>query len=229
MKLAEHKRHFVFSEGFNSLGAVGAADPGIDTFVVNAFGSMNIGTGDASYTGNEFLDPLVAVNLSIDINWAALIGATAGAPMVRVDLYLIAVNEQYSSTVIPRLTSVSEDNTLFLAHPDNTFTWQMNTNAVTVIKRKKMVLSPKGLTSWGTGATTSTFETRSMKVAKRLRGKKEFETSYSTGGVQTQSVYLKGWNYYWVCVTAVNRPSANAVTANSIRVIGDRYVYFKDF
>lgn len=226
MKLAESKRHFVLSEAFNTLGALGVGDPGIDTFIVNAFGSIGIGTGDQQYTGNEFQDPLVAVNLSVDINWGTLTAAANGIPTVRVDLYLIATNEQFPTTVTPRLTTTTEDNGIFLTHPDNVFTWQMNSHSVTVIKRKKMMFTPIGLSAYG---TNTTFQTRTMKLAKKLRGKKQYETNYTTGGVQTQSVFLKGYNYYWIAVTAFNRPLANAVVVNPVRLIADRYVYFKDF
>jgi len=226
VKLAESKRFFVFNEAYNAIGAVGIGDPNIDTFIVNAHAGTQIGTGDLNFIGNEILDPFHVLRLSVQVNYGTLLGEVGAVPTLVVSAYFIAVNEQFPNTVTPRITSGVEDTTLFVRHPDGNFRWQFNSQNVTIIKKKTIRMSGREITSVAGGTTV---DTRTMKLKVRLRGKKQYEQAVSTGGVLTTSEYLKGWNYYWVVVSALTNTATAATPANPIRISGDRYLYFKDF
>lgn len=226
--MAESKRAFVFGERWNTNSGIGIGAINQDIFMANAFGFLAVGAGDEQFTGNEILDPMVALKLSVRINWGPLSEATGVMPTIRVDAYLIAVNDQHGSTVTPRLTSLAEDAGLFMRWPDMDMNWMMNSQSVTVIKRKRVMFSPRDVNSV---LNVNALETRTVKIAKRLKGKKEFETSFATNGSQSRSPYLKGYNYYWLVVTQGNANYAAAPPSgiNPIVVGGDRYVYYKDF
>lgn len=226
--MAESKRAFVFGERWNTNAGIGIGDTNQDIFIANAFGFIAVGAGDEQFTGNEILDPMVALKLSVRVNWGPLSEGVGVMPTLRVDAYLIAVNEQHASTVTPRLTSLAEDGGMFMRYPDVDLNWMMNSQSTTVIKRKRLILSPRGVNSV---LNLQNRETRNMKIAKRLKGKKEFETSFATNGTQTRSPYLKGYNFYWLVITQGNATYVQAPVSglNPIVVTGDRYVYYKDF
>lgn len=233
--MAETKRQFVFNEAWNHLSNLGVSDPGGDIYIVNAFSSIAVGPGDTEFIGNQIIDPLIALKLSVQINWLALQQALLATPTVLVDVMLIAINDTIvnaSAPGQPRLTTLAEDSTFFVKHPSIDQRWMLNSQSVTVIKRKRLKFSCRDIptvVNTSTGANTfSPLETRVIKISKRLRGTKTYETQFSTGGVETRQPFLKGWNFYWLCINQTNATYVNAVTANPVRLIGDRYLYFKD-
>lgn len=228
MKLAESKRYFVFNEGWNTLGALGIGDLGTDTYIANAFSQLTTGASDTTFTGNEILDPLLVLRLTVTVNYGAIIGQLSAVPGIRVSAYLVAINNQLASTTAPRITSLGEDTDLFVRHPDQSMRWMFNGQNVTVIKKKTIWISGREVTSLA-GGGQATNDTRHIKITKRLRGRKQFEQGISAAGVVGQSEYLKGWNYYWIVVSQINTTATAAVTANPLRITGDRFTYYKDF
>lgn len=229
VKLAESKRFYVFNEGYITLGAIGTGDNGTDTYISNALGGMGQSVLDAGFTGNEILDPLVALRITVRVNYGALIPQFGIVPPVRVTAYLVALNDQIPNSSVPRITAVSEDTTIFVRHPDYDMRWMLNSQNVTVIRKKTVYFTGREITSLGSGATT--MDVKTMKLSKRLRGKKVYEQTINTSGAVTTTDFLKGWNYYWFVVSQVGSLSSSvaAVTANPIRITADRFVYFKDF
>lgn len=228
MKLAESKRAFVFNENWNYQGAMGVATAMDDYYIANVFGYLGAGTGDTQFTGNQITDPLAVLKLSVQIGWQALSGQIPNyTPAVRVDVYLIATNDQFPLTVTPRATSIAEDNTMMMKPITfggrSTWTHTLNGQAVRVLKKKTLkIYSPN---------QPLVMTTHNVTIKKWFRGHKTFETSFDGAtGTQTQTNYLRGWNFYWYVLTAPNVPSSvNAVANNPIQVVGDRYLYFKDF
>lgn len=222
MRLAETKRVYIFSEAWNTLGSLGALDNGVDIYLGNAFAPIAIGTADNNQIANEIIDPFLVFRLSMEVNFGALFTQYGNTvPMVRVDVALVAVNDQLYTSGVPQGTSIGIDELLFIRHPDYRWLWQFNGNNVTVIKKRSILFRPN--------VDNPSVVTRSVKVTKRLRGKKQFETNYTNGGVPSVQNYLKGYNYYWIVIASVNRQtSVNSVGANPVRIIGDRYIYFKD-
>lgn len=226
MKLAETKRSFVFGEAYNTIGTIGAGAAWEDTFLTNVFGFLTVGTSDEQFIVNQIIDPLAVLRLSVQINWGTVLAQAGGIiyPFVAVDAYLIASPQQFPTSVAPRLTSSSEDTFLWLKYPSmfgrNTFLHTLNGQGVIVIKKKRVVIRPP------TGAGIST---HTLKLVKRFKGTKTFDTVFSTAGVQTKTAYLKGWNFYYLVQTTPNVVTTTASsTGNGIQVVGDRYIYFKD-
>lgn len=227
VKLAESKRLYIFNEGWNSLGAVGINDPNTDTFIANAHAPIATGVGDTQFIGNEILDPFHVLRLTVAVNWATLSASVGFLPTIRVSAYLVAINDEIIASQPPRLTSLAEDNQLFIRHPNNEMRWQFNSQNVTVIRKKHMYLGGREISQMSTGATT--YEVRNMKIAARLRGKKQFEQEITSGGGYNIKTFLKGWNYYWIVVSQISNTAVNAATVNPLRITSDRYIYFKDF
>lgn len=223
MRLAESKRQFVLNEVYSTTAALGVLDRIGGEYISNVFGPLSAaaqGAGDTQLIGNQVVDPLAAIRLSVYINWAQFVNVTSSYPTVRVDAYLIATNDGYGSTTAPRITTTAEDQLLFLKHPNIDLRWMLNSSNVTVIKRRRMIFSSRNV-------ATASQETRVVKLSKRLRGVKTFEQVVTTSGGVTNDLYLKGFNFYWYIVYAAN---VNAVTsgAQPIRITADRYLYFKD-
>lgn len=227
MRLAESKRAFVFNEGWGTLGTLPAGDSGWDSYISNVFGYIGQGVTDVNFTGNQIISPLVVLKLSITVDWGTAYAAfTNTLPTVFVDAYLIKTNEQFVNTVAPRLSSSTEDQTIMMKPVvfagRITGLHTLNGQSVTVVKRKRLTITPLD------GAQRNTVHRVSLK--KRFRRAITFETSFDASGSQTQSPYLKGYNYYWYVITAYNRtPTSGAQNINGIQTIGDRYMYFKDF
>lgn len=229
--MAESKRAYVFNEAWNFGGGVGVGDVGTDTFIANVFAptGFNFGSSDTHYTGNEILNPLAVLRLTVRVNWLTLSQAyTPALPTIRLTAYLVAINDELATTTVPRLTSPAEDELIFVKHPGQDMRWQINSQNVTVIKKKSMVLMPKNISIPG-GAIS--VEQRVFKLSKKLRGKKQFEEriQFDAAGTQTQRVYLKGWNYYWMVTSQLSNTTTAAQVTNGLYISGDRYLYYKDF
>jgi len=230
MTLAESKRYFVLEEFWNA-PSYGASDPGGDIYIANALAPPPEGTADINMIGNQIIDPMIVLRLTVTVRWGlAAASWNPHIPAYRVGAYLVAINDQVATTVTPRLTALSEDNTFFIRHPGRTASWQFNSQNVTVIAKKSLWLKPEGMYSTGTASTVSQ---KQIKIAKRLRGTKEYEQTVTNLGVVTKNVYLKGWNYYWIVISQGSAGALNsangAANPNPIEVVGDRYLYFKDF
>lgn len=227
MTLAESKRAFVFNEAWSFIGLMGSADSAWDSYIANVFGYPGIGSADTQYTGNQIQQPLAVLKLAVQVNWGAMYTAyDSQFRDVFVDVYLIALNEQLPSTVTPRLTSGTEDTQLFMKQPiyagRSLGLTTLNGQSVTVIKRKRMTIR-------NPGDTPSRWTTHHIKISKRFRGTKTFETTFDSAGNQNYTSYLKGWNYYWLVVNAMSQSPTVLAAPNPVTIIGDRYMYFKDF
>lgn len=239
MKLADTRRSLVVNEFYISPAPIGINDTMIDVFIVNAFGFLP--TASTTFLDGEIIDPLVVLRATVQVEWAQLrptpTSGVPSLPTILVDFVLIAVNDQFPNTIAPRITSTAEDNSLFVRHPTNLMRYQFNGEAVTVIKRKRVKFSPNGLDFYFSGgvAPSPVTSSKNLKISKRLRGKKEFETTVTQPGagaqpVETLTPYLKGWNYYWVAITQPSTGATlSALTTQPISVSADRYVYYKDF
>lgn len=230
MKLAESKRNFILNEFWISAAIVGVGDFGTDTYIANAFPPLTLGADDYQLVGNQIIDPMVTLQITVAVRWAQLNTQWSPyVPSVKASMYLVAINDQIATTA-PRITSVAEDNALFMTHPGRSMRWTFNSQNVTVIKKKTLLFSPKSVS---VSSVASTAEIKTMKIAKRLRGTKEFEQTITAGGIMTTTPFLKGWNYYWIVVTQVSAGLTVASTAaanpNPVEVSGDRFLYFKDF
>lgn len=229
MKLAESKRAILFNEQYNYIAGLGAGDANYDTYISNAIMNISTGSADQQFTGNAIISPLVVLKGTVRLDWGPITLSTGNLPTYRVDVTLVAVNEQFSATTTARITSIAEDNTLYVRHPSANIRWMFNAQNVTVIKRKTMMFTPRMLPYAGTTVPTA-LELRPFKVAKRLKGNKEFETEFTAGGTATITPYLKGWNFYWVVSSACSNQVGTAITgANPLQITADRYMYFKDF
>lgn len=231
MKLAETKRYFIYGENWVS-PSLGIGDFGSDIYVANAFAPPPVGSGDSNMTGNQIIDPMVKLKLSVAIRWGSMAATwTPHIPTVRVEAYLIAINDQLPTTAAPRLTSIAEDNVTFVEHPNRSLRWQFNSQNVTVIRKVARTFSAKDISFNGAGAATA--EVATMKIAKRLRGTKEYEQSITTANVITQTEYLKGWNYYWMVISQMSAGTSpgttSAVAPNPLEITSSRFLYYKDF
>lgn len=229
MSLAEAKRFYIFNNAFNILTAIGSSATLQDTFVYNPLALLVVGPADNQIIGNEIIDPMVVIKLNVTVNWGVFNISTwvPGPPTIQVDVCLIACNEQFNAPV-PRLTSVSEDNSLFIRHPDEYHLHQFNSQNVTVIKRKRLRFSPKSIVT--SAVIGNSVETKVTKLVKRLKGKKQYEATINASGTYTQTGYLKGWNYYVLVITtaAGNTTGTGTLPVNPIRCVGDTYMYYKD-
>lgn len=225
MRLAESKRFFVFGEQWATTGAVGIGDPFGDVFIVNAHAGLTNEVFDRDFIGASITNPFHVMRLTARVVWGAAIPGTTTVPTIRVSAYLIAANDQYSA-ISPRLTSIAEDEQLWLRHPSQNFRWQFNSQNVTVIRKKTLYFSGKDVTLASQGTT---FEVKTMKIKARLKGQKEFEQRIETNGNVTRTNYLKGFNYYWIVVSQGSSSFTAATGQNPIIIDADRYIYFKDF
>lgn len=229
MKLAETKRAFVFNEGWNTWsGPIGIGYTFDDTYISNVFGFPTLGAGDQNFIANQIVDPLAVFNLSVNINWSSALASMGGTLTadVCVDVYLIASQAQYTTTTVPRITTAGEDTELWMKPPTfggrASFTHTINGQSVLVIKHKRRVFKPPNqITEFTTGV---------IRMKKRFKGTKTYDTSFNlTTGVQTQSTFLRGWNFYWLVQMSPNTISASAAQpGNPFQLFGDRYLYFKD-
>jgi len=219
----------IFAEDWFNLGT-GAGFSGIQTWMVNAFSFLAPGVTDETFMGNEIIDPLLVFRGAVTIDWLALSRAAQYTPTVEFDVWLIAVNDQ-TSIITPRSTTTPEDTGLFIRYPGRNMTPVMNTQNVTVLRKKRIRFSPREI---GTASASSTgysqLETRNFKITKKLRGKKEFETTVPNVAVPTATpqAWLKGYNYFWVMTKMQNAGFPAAAINQPIDVEVDRYVYFKD-
>lgn len=230
MQLAETKRYWVLNEAWNYTAAL-PNDLAIgDSYIVNAFSPPPAGVGDNQFIGNQILEPLFVLDVSIVVNW--WLAATYYAPRIptyRVSVALIAINNQFDIST-PRGLTGSEMNGLFLRQPTIDLRWMMNKQNMVVIKRKTVMLSPKNISfAAGTGTNPgASHEIRRIKVKKQFRGKKTYEQSVSSLGVVTNTNTLRGWNFYWMVTSQWSTPNTVVAAVNPLVITSDRYMYFKD-
>lgn len=227
-KLAEAKRAIVTNEGWMN-NATGAGFTGIQSWVVNALSFLTVGTDDNQYLGNEIIDPLLVFKGAVRVQWLDFLGLMGGIlPTVQITVTLFAANDD-TAIVVPRSVTTGEESAIWIRYPDNNQRGVMNTQNITVIKRKTLVLRPTRSNPAG-GTTGSPTEIYSFKITKRLRGKKEFETVASPVGQPDPSntTVLKGYNYYWHVSKIHSSPFVSATTNQPVQIFGDRYVYYKD-
>lgn len=228
MTLAESKRQIVFQEAYSFTSNIVAGDVGTVTYISNVFGAITTGTGPVHQIGSEIIAPLAVLRLAIEIDWNQVWAAFSSQFRdIFVDVALIASEEQFPSTIAARATSADEESRLYMKHPIMTGRslgmMTFNGDSVTVIKKKKLLIQPPS-------DTASRRSTRHVKMVKRFRGKKQFDTTFDASGSIVQTRYLKGWNYYWVVTSAFNQtPTTGAQATSAIKIFGDRYLYFKDF
>lgn len=229
MRLAESKRFFTYNLLFTTAGVISVGDTGTDIFVMNALAPPTPGVQANQLIGAELLDPLVALNYTVIVEWGLFNGAlTQGTlPRVRVDICLVAINDQYGGTTSPRIMTAAEEDELFLKAPAGSQRWMFNGQNLTMIKRKRLIFNNKSITTF---PASTTVEIKTGKVAKRLRGKKEYEQiiNPATGGIQMRD-YLKGWNFYWIVISNFAGVVSTQMARNPITVQADRLLYFKDF
>lgn len=225
-KLAEAKRAVVVNEQWMN-GSTNMNFTGIQSFVVNALSFMTVGTADYQFLGNEIIDPLLVFKGAVRVDWGGFINATPNVvPTVTILITLFAANDD-TAIVAPRSTTAAEDTAIWIRYPDNSVMGTMNTQNVTVLKRKKIVLRP---TSGTVLSSNFPQEVRSFKLVKRLRGKKEFETSTSNpgSGQPTTLTILKGWNYYWHISKVHSSGFPGSVVNQPVQIYADRWVYYRD-
>lgn len=229
MKLAESKRFFTYNLLFTTAGPLAVGDQGTDIFVMNALAPPTPGVQSNQLLGAEILDPLVALNYTVSVEWGLFNGAlTQGTlPRVRVDICLVAINDQYGGTTTPRVLAAIEEDELFLKAPSPQQRWMFNGQNLTMIKRKRLIFNNKSITTF---PAATTVEVKTGKVAKRLRGRKEYEQAINpqTGAI-TMRDYLKGWNFYWIVISNFAGVVGTQIARNPLTVQADRLLYFKDF
>lgn len=229
MKLAESKRFFTYNLLFTSAGPLSTGDGGSDLFIMNALAPPPTGTGSINLIGTEILDPLVALNYTVVVEWGLFNGTIqqGGLPRVRVDICLVAINDQLGGTSSPRVMTQAEEDEWFLKGVNGQQRWMFNGQSITLIKRKKLIFNNKNITTF---PSATTVEVKTGKVAKRLRGKKDYEQSINpANGAITQRDYLKGWNFYWIVLSNFAGVTSAAIARNPVTVQADRLMYFKDF
>lgn len=230
MQLAESKRYWVLNEAWNYSAALpNNLDLG-DNYIVNAFSPPPAGVGDNMFIGNQILDPLLVLDVSIIVNW--WLAATYYAPRIptyRVTVTLLAINNQLDIST-PRGLTAAELNGFYLRQPTIDLRWMLNKQNMVVVKRKSIYLSPKNI-SFASGAGTNpgaSHEVRRVKVKKQFRGKKTYEQSISPTGVITNTNTLRGWNFYWMVTSQWSTPNTIVAAQNPLVIGADRYMYFKD-
>lgn len=229
MKLAESKRFFTYNLLFTTAGVIPVGDSGTDVFIMNALAPPTPGAQANQLIGAEILDPLVALNYTVSVEWGLFNGVLSQGtlPRVRVDLCLVAINDQYGGTTAPRLLTPIEEDEIFLKAAGPNQRWMFNGQNLTLIKRKRLVFNNKSISTF---PAATTVELKTGKIAKRLRGKKEYEQAINpqTGAIQMRD-YLKGWNFYWLVVSNFAGIVSAQIPRNPITVQVDRLLYFKDF
>lgn len=230
MNLAETKRFWIWNEQWSQNTGTILANVGVNqTYIANAFAPPPADTSDKGLIGNEIINPLVVLNLTVHINWEQVQSLwQPRIPTIRVDVYLIAVND--ALTNVPPIQADTTGRTfLFLRQPDTNMRWMVNKQNMVVLKHKSMRFSSRDIvyTSFA-----GSHECRTIKVKKQFRGKKTYEQGInpSTGEI-TQSVFLKGWNFYWMVInqSSTYNTTAFSGSASPISISADRYLYFKDF
>lgn len=227
VRLAETKRYWVINENWNNLVAPAIGSTQGSQYIVNAFAPPPAGVADNQFIGNQIVDPLVVLNLTLSVNWWD--AATHYAPRIptyRVAVYLIGINDGLNIAT-PRQITASEFEGIFLTAPNTGFRWVLNKQNMVILKRKVVTFSPKNVSYTGTGGS---FEVKTLKVKKRFRGKKTYEQTVTTpSGTLVQQPILRGWNFYWFIVSNQGTaPTATTGGFSPLVITGDRYMYFKD-
>lgn len=227
VRLAETKRYWVTNDVWNNLTAPSVGSTTGSVYIVNAFAPPPGGVADNQFIGNQIVDPLVVLNLTLSVNWwDAHTHYAPRIPTYRVAVYLIGFNDGLSIPT-PRSVTNGESESLFLTQPNTSFRWMLNKQNLVIIKRRVVTFTPKNLVYTGTGAP---FEVKTLKMKKRFKGKKTYEQSITNpSGTLTQLPVLRGWNFYWMVVSNQGTaPTATTGGFSPLVISGDRYMYFKD-
>jgi len=226
VQLAETKRYWILSEFYINSVAPSVGSNSGSQYIVNAFSPPPVGAADNNFIGNQIIDPLVVLNLTLSVNWWD--AATHYAPRIptyRVSVYLIGINDGLDIPT-PRQLLAGEYTSIFLRQPDAGMRWMLNKQNLVVIKRKTVTFSPKNVT-YSTAA--GSFEVKTLRVKKQFRGRKTYEQNVSTSGTLTQLPVLRGWNFYWLVVSQQGTaPTATTGGFSPLIVTADRFMYFKD-
>lgn len=230
LRLAETKRFWIWNEAWNYQGILPYL-PGTavgETMIANAFSPPALGVGDQQFIGNQVINPLVVLSCTVHLNWERIQTYWAPRiPTIIVEAYLIAVNDQLTN-VPPVAADATGRNFLFLRHPDTNQRWMLNKQNLMVIKRKRIKFSSRNLSIGGVAVS---HESRTFKLKKWFKGTKTYEQSVGADGTLTPSVYLKGWNFYWMVINQWSVPNTVQIpgSSNPIQISADRLMYFKDF
>lgn len=231
MKLAETKRVFTYGIPMNTQTPVAVGSQLVESFIYNPLALLGIDTLPVSVEGTEYIDPLLVGRFSVSVDWVRFASSFNSLPTVVVHIYLIATPVEYTvSGSSGRQMSATEAQEFWLRQPNNLMQPIMNTDNMTVITKRKVKFTPKGMVAnFGSTGLVSR-ETKNIKIAKRLKGTKQQQQDYNASGVaQAKSGYLKGYQFYWVCATMSNGQAVTAGTLFSpLSVIMDSYLYFKD-
>lgn len=224
MSLAETKRFWRWNDQYNFGGALPVNTQTGDVYIFNAFTPPGEGAADTQFIGNEIVNPITELYLTVTVDWGRAMSAFARLPVYRIDVYLVAVNEAYTSGA-PIGIPTAEMGNWFVKHPGMDMRWRINQQNVVVIKRKRIQFNGRDVSSYAGGTA---YETKTLKMKKRWKGKKTYEQGVSSGGVITRQTWLKGWNFYYLVINQSNAPTAAVAAVNPLQITGDHYLYFKD-
>ncbi|QCO93522.1 capsid protein [Gopherus associated circular DNA virus 4] len=230
LRLAESKRLWTYQVPLVQLSGFAANAFWQEQTIFNPLAPLSFGSLPVSVEGTEFIDPLIALNIAVTMDWQRSMAIFSRPVTVRVVFYLVAVALELTgiaSTARPLTTT--EQQEFWLRPPFGGLKPVLNTNVVTVIRKKSTTFSPRGISYLG-NATGGALETRNIKMSARLRGTKQFQTSVTSTGEEAQA-YLKGYNFYLLTVLMGNTtvPTAQLQGAMPVGCTADSFVYWKDF
>lgn len=225
MSLAETKRFWVWNQNFNFTGALPNNTQVGDTYIFNAFTPPGAGVGDNQFIGNQIVNPLTELSLTITVDWGRALAAYTALPVFRIDLYLVAINDSFNPGAAPVGVPPADMPVIFVKQPGMEMRWRLNQQNVVIVKRKRVQFNGRDVSSYGGG---SGYETKTVKLRKRWKGKKTYEQSISIGGAITNQPYLRGWNFYYLVISQANKATTAVAAVNPLQITGDHYLYFKD-
>lgn len=232
LKDVETKRSVVQNESWNLVPTTGTYLYNYN--MVNIFSQLAVVGGQGAlqyqFIGDEILNPFFVARIQATVDWGKYATAVtpASAPFgVILHSWIVAVNDQVAASA-PTNMAGSTLNLNWFLQPRG-FRAQFDGDAVRVVKHWSKVVNPKNYAVTASGSVVGGLETYRHKMVKRWKGKKQFEPITASGPNTTPSVFLKGWNYYFILGYGV--PDGTFVVNNSTGLVTfyvDRYMYYKD-
>ncbi|AVK87314.1 putative capsid protein [Termite associated circular virus 4] len=195
----------------------------------NLFSQLGTGNTSWSIVGNEILNPMVKIKGRIWVDWNAnrQINTVVGPQDVQVTVYLIAANEQLSTTAPSPLLASSD---YWFYQPDGQNP-TLNGNNVKVLGRTSKKIKAQLPIAAATTSTFSGTSTTRFQMSYRWKRKLTYEDVVgnppSVGG-PTRDVYLRGWNYYVLLGVHVPQTHNGSLVGTSTNVSMDTFMYYKD-
>lgn len=222
LSLTESKRFALLNESFITTMPAATSTT---WFVRNIFAPPGQNVLSSGIIGSEIVNPLLKLKFNYTVNWGLLRSDNLGNyGTVRLNLFLIAVNEQYDFTVPTRYATITPSPFWFINSNGHRVT--LNGNNVKVLKKWSRRVTPPPL------AQEAGIPMGIVNIPGTLKYRWKRKLTYEDSGISMQdggfssSNILRGWNYYILAGAATQTAVVGAINTPQLEM--DSFLYFKD-